>query len=79
MQGSQSQACFILCDEVAQELQTHLWLSPWNPVSAMEGNQALNMAIALLLQVLPGVPSSFTSQQGPLLSFQSGRESLRGA
>lgn len=79
MQGSQSQTCFIQCDKVAQELQAHLWLSPWNPVSAMEGNQTLNMAIALLLQVLPGVPSSFTSQQGTLLLFSAWKGEFEGS
>lgn len=33
----------------------------WNPVSAMEGNQAPKIAIALLLQVLADMPSSLTS------------------
>lgn len=79
MQGSQSQTCFIQCDEAARELQAHLWLSHWNPVSAVEGNQALNMAIVLLLQVLPGVPSSFTSQQGPLLLFSAWKGEFEGS
>lgn len=36
-------------------------VSHWNPVSAMEGNQAFRMAKALLLQVLADVPGSFPS------------------
>lgn len=54
-------------------------VSYWNPVSAMEDNQALSMGITLLLQVLDGVPSSFTSQQGPLLLFSAWKGEFKGS